>query len=66
MPNTDVAKRARKGASAGHVDDMTVQEAARFVKDLPTAELRTALERERATKARKTLLERIETELARR
>jgi hypothetical protein len=62
--NTEAARRARKGASAAHIDDMTVQEAARFLRDLPVADLRTARDRERATKGRKTLLERIERELA--
>jgi hypothetical protein len=66
VPNTEPAKQARKAASAEHVDDMTVREAVRFVKDLPAAQLRTARDRERATKARKTLLERIDAELARR
>ncbi len=45
---------------------MTVKEALPFVRGLPEADLRVALERERATKGRRTLLERIEAELARR
>ncbi len=66
VPNTEAARRARRAASAEHVDDMTARDAVRFLKGLPAADLRAARDRERATKGRKTLLERIDAELARR
>ncbi|MFC0503974.1 hypothetical protein [Micromonospora costi] len=65
--NTGPARRARRSAtSVGRLSELTVAEAAKLVRGLDTGQLRTALQRERAGKARKTLLQRMESELARR
>ncbi|MFY1693077.1 DUF5872 domain-containing protein [Plantactinospora sp. WMMB782] len=65
--NTEPAKRARKSASAtGQIAELPVTEATKLVRTLDTGKLRTALQRERAGKARKTLIQRMESELERR
>ncbi|MDO3703100.1 DUF5872 domain-containing protein [Micromonospora sp. C28SCA-DRY-2] len=67
VANTGPASRARRNASAAaRLSEMTVAEAAKLVRTLDTGQLRNALRRERDGRARKTLLQRLETELARR
>ena len=67
VSNTGPAKRARKDAiSVGRLSDLTVAEAAKLVHGLDTGQLKTALRTERAGKARKTLIQRLESELDRR
>lgn len=67
VSNTGPAKRARREASAaGPLSDLPVTEAVKLVRGLDTRQLRSALRRERDGKARKTLLQRMEAELARR
>ncbi|SCL34627.1 hypothetical protein GA0070616_5016 [Micromonospora nigra] len=66
VANTGPAKRARRDASAQQLSDLPVAEAAKLVRGLDTRQLRAALRREHAGKARKTLIRRMESELARR
>jgi hypothetical protein len=68
VANTRPAKRARRNAtsSAANVTELTVAEAGRLVPDLDNRQLKTALKREREGKARKTLIQRMESELNRR
>ncbi|WP_262286714.1 DUF5872 domain-containing protein [Micromonospora sp. MA102] len=67
VANTGPAKRARREAtSAGQLSDLPVTEAVKLVHGLDTRQLRAALRRERARKDRKTLVQRMESELARR
>lgn len=63
VSNTSAAKAAR---SEGNLDELPVSEALKRVKDLTKRQLSTALKRERANKGRKTLLNRLESELDRR
>ncbi|MCM0677238.1 DUF5872 domain-containing protein [Micromonospora phytophila] len=67
VANTEPAKRARKEAtSAARLSELTVPEAARLVRGLDTGQLKAALQYERDGKARKTLIQRLESELNRR
>ncbi|RKN38687.1 DUF5872 domain-containing protein [Micromonospora endolithica] len=67
VANTGPAKRARRTAtSATQLSDLPVSEATKLVRTLGTSQLRTALRRERDGKARKTLIQRLESELGRR
>lgn len=67
VSNTGPARRARRDAtSVGRLTEMPVAEAAKLVRGLDTGQLRTALRREREGKARKTLIQRMESELDRR
>ncbi|MEW2382743.1 DUF5872 domain-containing protein [Micromonospora sp. NPDC047707] len=67
VPNTGPAKRARRNAtSAGRLSELTVAEASKLVHGLDTRQLKAALERERGGKARKTLIQRLQSELNRR
>ncbi|WP_091657277.1 hypothetical protein [Micromonospora auratinigra] len=67
VANTAPAKRARKEATSPRgLTDLPVAEAGRLVRGLDTRDLRAALRRERRGKARKTLLQRMESELRRR
>ncbi|XTZ13449.1 DUF5872 domain-containing protein [Micromonospora echinospora] len=65
--NTGPASRARREATAPEqLTDLPVAEAAKLVRGLDTRRLRAALRRERGGKARKTLIQRMESELNRR
>ncbi|WP_433388506.1 DUF5872 domain-containing protein [Micromonospora sp. KLBMP9576] len=67
VANTGPAKRARRNAtSAERLSELPVAEAAKLVGGLDTGQLRTALRQERDGKARKTLIQRLESTLARR
>ena len=67
VANTGPAKQARRAAtSAGQLSDLPVAEAVKLVRGLDTRQLRAALRRERDGKGRRTLLQRLESELARR
>jgi hypothetical protein len=67
VANTGPAKRARRNAtSAEQLSELPVAEAAKLVRSLDTGQLRTALRRERDGKGRKTLIQRLESELGRR
>ncbi|MFI7078895.1 DUF5872 domain-containing protein [Micromonospora sp. NPDC049903] len=75
VANTGPAKRARKettsprgraATSAERLTELTVPEASRLVPGLDKNQLRAALRRERGGKARKTLLQRLQSELDRR
>ncbi|MEW1590209.1 DUF5872 domain-containing protein [Micromonospora vinacea] len=67
VANTGPAKRARRDATtAGRISEMSVAEAAKLVRGLDTRQLKTALRNERASKDRKTLVQRLEAELNRR
>ncbi|WP_431726882.1 DUF5872 domain-containing protein [Verrucosispora sp. TAA-831] len=75
VANTGPAKRARKevtsprgraATSAEQLTELTVPEASRLVPGLDKNQLRAALRRERGGKARKTLLQRLQSELDRR
>lgn len=65
--NTRPAARARRDATAAErLSELPVAEATKLVRDLDTNQLRAALRRERGGKARKTLIQRMESELHRR
>ncbi|BCL15425.1 DUF5872 domain-containing protein [Micromonospora sagamiensis] len=65
--NTGPASRARKEVTAPErLSDLTVAEAGKLVRGLDTRQLRTELRRERGGRARKTLIQRLESELNRR
>lgn len=67
VSNTGPAKRARRNASAaGRLSELPVAEATKRVRHLDTGQLKDELRRERDGKGRKTLLQRLEAELARR
>ncbi|MFC4019231.1 DUF5872 domain-containing protein [Micromonospora sp. GCM10011542] len=68
VANTRPAKRARRNVTSGGaaVTEMTVAEASKVVRDLDNRQLKAALKREREGRARKTLLQRLESELNRR
>ncbi|MEU4780813.1 DUF5872 domain-containing protein [Micromonospora sp. NPDC023633] len=67
VANTGPAKRARRNAtSAERLAELPVAEAAKLVRDLDKGQLKAALRRERDGKARKTLIQRLESELSRR
>ncbi|MEU6078007.1 hypothetical protein [Micromonospora sp. NPDC047074] len=67
VANTGPAKRARRNVTAAEqLSELPVAEAAKLVRGLDTGQLKTALRRERDGKARKTLLQRLESELRRR
>ncbi|MEV0425827.1 DUF5872 domain-containing protein [Micromonospora sp. NPDC050495] len=67
VANTGPASRARRDVtSAERMSELPVAEAAKLVRGLDTRQLRAALRRERGGKARKTLVRRLEAELARR
>ncbi|SCE77966.1 hypothetical protein [Micromonospora mirobrigensis] len=67
VPNTGPASRARRDAAAAvSLTDLPVAEATRHVRDLDTAQLKVALRAERAGKGRKTLIQRLQSELDRR
>ncbi len=67
VSNTQPAKRARRNAtSAPRISEMTVAEAAKLVRGLDTRQLKGALQLEREGKARKTLIQRLQSELDRR
>ncbi|MGS2612949.1 hypothetical protein ACVCAH_00200 [Micromonospora sp. LZ34] len=67
VSNTGPARRARRDAtSVGRLTELPVAEAAKLVRGLDTGQLKTALRRERDGKARKTLIQRMESELDRR
>ncbi|MFF3869974.1 DUF5872 domain-containing protein [Micromonospora sp. NPDC020750] len=67
VSNTGPAKRARRNAtSAERLSELPVAEAAKLVRDLDTGQLKTALRHERDGKGRKTLIQRLESALARR
>jgi hypothetical protein len=67
VSNTGPAGRARRDVTtAERLSELPVAEAAKLVRGLDTRQLRAALRRERAGKARKTLLRRMESELDRR
>ncbi|MEU1241422.1 DUF5872 domain-containing protein [Micromonospora parva] len=67
VANTGPAKRARRDATtAGRMSEMSVAEATKLVRGLDTRQLKTALRNERASKDRKTLVQRLEAELNRR
>lgn len=67
VANTGPARRARRSATA--VDgllDLRVADAAKRLRGLDTRELEEALRRERDGRSRKTLIQRLQSELARR
>ncbi|MER7166071.1 hypothetical protein ABT336_08355 [Micromonospora sp. NPDC000207] len=66
VPNTEPAKRARREAASVPLTELPVAEATRRVRDLDTGQLKAALRAERAGKGRKTLIQRLESALARR
>jgi hypothetical protein len=67
VANTGPAKRARRNATtADRITEMSVSDAVKLVRGLDTRQLRTALRNERASKDRKTLVQRLESELNRR
>ncbi|GIJ76169.1 hypothetical protein SAMN05443287_10627 [Micromonospora phaseoli] len=66
VANTGPARRARRNAAAVPLNEMPVAEATRHVRDLDTNQLRAALRAERAGKARKTLIQRLQSALDRR
>lgn len=67
VANTAPARQARKDASsAERLSEMTVAEATKLVHGLDTGQLKAALRRERGGRARKTLIQRLESELDRR
>jgi len=67
VANTAPAKQARKDVtSAERLSEMPVTKATKMVSGLDTRQLKEALRREREGKARKTLIQRLESELARR
>jgi hypothetical protein len=67
VANTGPASRARReAASPEQLTDLPVAEAGKLVRGLDTRQLRAALRRERGGKARKTLIQRLESELNRR
>ncbi|MFK3983829.1 DUF5872 domain-containing protein [Micromonospora sp. NPDC050397] len=67
VANTGPAKRARTNAtSVDRLSELPVAEATKLVPHLDTRQLESALRRERDGKARKTLLQRLESEVARR
>ncbi|MEH0981405.1 DUF5872 domain-containing protein [Micromonospora sp. CPCC 205556] len=67
VSNTGPAKRARRDVTtAEQLSEMPVAQAVKLVRDLDTNQLKAALRRERGDKARKTLLQRLESELHRR
>ncbi|MGN9892502.1 DUF5872 domain-containing protein [Micromonospora sp. L31] len=67
VANTAPANRARrKATSVDRLSEVTVAEAAGLVRGLDTDELKAALKQERAGKNRKTLVQRLQSELKRR
>lgn len=67
VANTGPASRTRRDTtSVDRLLDLRVPDAAKRLTGLDTRQLRSALRRERAGKSRKTLVRRIEAELARR
>ncbi|WP_434742716.1 hypothetical protein [Micromonospora sp. SH-82] len=66
VPNTGPARRARRDAASVPLAELPVAEATRRVRDLDTGQLKAALRAERAGKGRKTLIQRLESALARR
>lgn len=67
VANTGPAKRARGNAtSTGQLSELPVATAVKLVSDLDKRQLRAALRRERDGKARKTLIQRLKSELDRR
>lgn len=67
VANTEPAKRARADVtSVGHLSEMPVAEATKLLRHLDKRQLGSALRRERDGKARKTLLQRLQSELDRR
>ncbi|SCL61813.1 hypothetical protein GA0070606_3508 [Micromonospora citrea] len=67
VANTEPAKRARRDAtSVARLSELPVAEATKLVRGLDTGQLRAALRRERDGKGRKTLIQRLESELDRR
>ncbi|MEU5790570.1 DUF5872 domain-containing protein [Micromonospora purpureochromogenes] len=67
VSNTEPAKRARREAtSVDRLSELTVAEAAKLARRLDTGELKTALKQERSGKNRKTLVDRLQSELKRR
>jgi len=67
VANTGPARRSRRDTtSVDRLLDLRVPDAAKRLNSLDTRQLRSALRRERAGKSRKTLVRRIEAELARR
>ncbi|MEH1018013.1 DUF5872 domain-containing protein, partial [Micromonospora sp. CPCC 206060] len=62
VANTGPASRARREAALPEqLTDLPVAEAGKLVRGLDTRQLRTALRRERGGKARKTLIQRLES-----
>ncbi|MEU4565583.1 DUF5872 domain-containing protein [Micromonospora sp. NPDC023956] len=67
VANTGPASRARREASSPEqLTDLPVAEAGKLVRGLDARQLRAALRRERGGKARKTMIQRLESELKRR
>lgn len=67
VSNTAPAKRARRDVTAAEqLLEMPVAQAVKLVRDLDKNQLKAALRRERGGKARKTLVQRLESELHRR
>ncbi|MBC9001680.1 MULTISPECIES: hypothetical protein [Micromonospora] len=67
VANTGPAKRARRNAtSAEQLSELPVAEAAKLVRDLDKAQLKSALRRDRDGKSRKTLIQQLKKELDRR
>ncbi|MER5336533.1 hypothetical protein [Micromonospora sp. NPDC002717] len=67
VANTERASRARRNAtSVGRLSELPVAEAAKLVRGLDTGQLKAALRNERDNKGRKTLIQRLESELDRR
>jgi hypothetical protein len=63
VSNTGAARNAR---TAGKLDELPVSKALKLIGDLDKRQLSTALKRERDGKGRKTLIAKLESELARR
>ncbi|MGC4804223.1 hypothetical protein [Micromonospora sp. DT233] len=67
VANTGPAKSARRNATAAErLSELPVAEATKLASGLDTGQLKTALRNERGGKARKTLIQRLESTLARR
>ena len=67
VSNTQPAKRARRNdTSAPRISELPVAEAAKLVRGLDTRQLKGTLQLEREGKARKTLIQRLQSELDRR
>ncbi|MFC0004864.1 hypothetical protein [Micromonospora siamensis] len=67
VANTGPASRARRDAAAAvSLTELPVSEATRHVRDLDTTQLKAALRAERDGKGRKTLIQRLQSELDRR